>query len=298
MIKLIDIEERKVECLITGKGEKTVVIMPGMGGNIYEWMDIVDEISQYAKVIVVHRSGVGNSMLHKNYSNTFIAANDLYRLLLELGLKEKVILVGHSYGGLCVQHFARLYPQKVESILLVESSSIETGNKFDELETPISHENYSNEVFIKLWTKYSEYTREELKEEVKPELTQKEIDFPIDIQSELLEFYIRPQLYKTQLSELLDLQNTAMLMKSAGEFPNCPLIILIEDPEFSIKEMIEGGLPKIEAERIEELSQKLSHGLKELSNKCQLRSVKNSNHCIHETRPDAVIDSIKELVFA
>lgn len=298
MIKLINIEERKIECLITGKGEKTVVIMPGMGGNIYEWMDIVDEISQYAKVIVIHRSGVGNSTLHENGSNTCIAANDLYILLRELGIEEKVILLGHSYGGLCVQHFARLYPQKVESIALVESSSIDTGNKFDELETPISNENYSNEVFIKLWTKYSEYTRERLKEEVKPELAQKQLKFPIDIQNELLEFYIRPQLYKAQLSELFDLQSTAMLMKNAGYFPNCDLIILIEDPEFSIKEMIKEGLPKIEAERIEELSQKLSHGLKELSNRCKLRVVKNSNHCIHETRPDVVIDSIKELLFA
>jgi len=298
MIKLIDIEGRKVECLITEKREKTVVIMPGMGGNIYEWMDIVSEISPYANVIVIHRSGVGNSMLHEKCSNTFIAANDLYLLLIELGIEYKVILVGHSYGGLCVQHFARLYPQKVESIILVESSSIETGNKFDELETPISHENYSNEVFIKLWTEYSEHTRERLKEEIKPELTQKQLKLPIDIQNELLEFYIKPQLYKNQLSELLDLQNTAMLMKNAGDFPNCPLIILIEDPEFSIKEMIEQGLPKIEADRIEELSQKLSHGLKELSNICELRIVKNSNHCIHETRPDAVIDSIKELLFS
>ena len=298
MIKLIDIEGRKVECLITEKREKTVVIMPGMGGNIYEWMDIVDEISPYANVIVIHRSGVGNSVLHEKCSNTFIAANDLYLLLIELGIKEKVILVGHSYGGLCVQHLARLYPQKVESIILVESSSIETGNKFDELETPISHENYSNEVFIKLWTEYSQYTRERLNEEIKPELTQEQLKFPVDIQNELLEFYISPQLYKNQLSELLDLQNTAMLMKNAGDFPNCPLMILIRDSEFSTKEMIEEGLPKIEAERIEDLSQKLSHGLKELSNICELRIVKNSNHCIHETRPDAVIDSIKELLFS
>lgn len=298
MVKLIEIKGRKIEYLITGKGEKTVVIMPGMGGNIYEWMDIVDEISPYANVIVIHRSGVGNSTLDANGSNTFIAANDLHLLLIELDIKEKVILVGHSYGGLCVQHFARLYPQKVESILLVESSSIDTGNKFDELETPISHENYSNEVFIKLWTEYSQCTREVLKEKVKPKLSQKQLELPNNIQNELLEFYIRPQIYKAQLSELLDLQSTVMLMKNAGDFPNCPLIILIEDLEFSIKEMMEEGLPKIEAERIEELSQKLSHGLKKLSNRSELRIVENSNHCIHETRPDAVIDSIKELVFA
>ncbi|BCZ48134.1 hypothetical protein psyc5s11_42010 [Clostridium gelidum] len=37
----------------------------------------------------------------------------------------------------------------------------------------------------------------------------------IDIQNELLEFYIRQQLYKTQFSELLDLQSTGMFMESA-----------------------------------------------------------------------------------
>jgi len=86
-------------------------------------------------------------------------------------------------------------------------------------------------------------------------------------------------------------------MKNVGDFPNCPLIILVEDPEYSIKEMIEEGIPRIEAEKIEELLQKLSHGLIELSNRSVLRIIKDSNHCINETRPDAVIDAIKELLF-
>jgi pimeloyl-ACP methyl ester carboxylesterase len=296
MIKLIDIKERKVECLIKGNGEKTVVIMPGMGCSIYDWIDIVDEISEHAKVIAIHRPGVGNSEPHIKGSNTFIASKDLYYLLLELDIEEKVILVGHSYGGLCVQHFARLYPSKVESIVLVESASIDRGDKFDKLQTPISDETTSDEVYIELWTKYSKYTKERLIKEVKPELSQKQLKLPINIQNELLEFYVRPEIYKTQLSELLDLKNTVMTINNAGDFPDCPLIILVEDPEYSIKEMIEEGIPKIEAERIEELSQKLSYGLKELSNRSELRIIKNSNHCINETSPDAVVDSIRKLI--
>jgi hypothetical protein len=56
--------------------------------------------------------------------------------------------------------------------------------------------------------------------------------------------------------------------------------------------------PKIEAEIIKELSQKSSHGLKELSNICELKIVKNSNYRMYKTRSDAVIDSIKELLFS
>lgn len=297
MSKLIDIKGRKVECLIKGNGEKTVVIMPGMGGSIYDWIDIVDVISQYAKVIAIHRPGVGNSELHIEGSNTFIAAKDLYSLLIELQINEKVILVGHSYGGLCVQHFARLYPEKVDSVVLVESASMHREDKYDKLRTPISDETTSDETYINLWTRYSKYTKERLIEEVKPQLSEKELKLPINIQKVLLDFYVKPEIYINQLSEIVDLRNTVMDMKNAGDFPNCPLIILIEDPCYSINEMIEEGIPKIEAERIEELSQKLSHGLKELSTKSKVRIVKKSNHCINETRPDVVIDSIKEFIF-
>ena len=297
MLKIIDIEGRKVECLITGNGEKTVVIMPGMGGSIYDWIDIVEKISQYAKVIVIHRPGVGNSEVHIEGSNTFIASKDLYALLIELEIEEKVILVGHSYGGLCIQHFARLYPKKVHSVVLVESASMYREDKYDKLETPLSGETTSDKTYIDLWTQYSKYTKERLIEEVKPQLSEKELKLPINIQKELLEFYVKPEIYINQLSEIVDLRSTVMDMNNAGNFPNCPLIILIEDPCYSINEMIEEGIPKIEAERIEELSQNLSHGLKKLSTKSKVRIVKKSNHCINETRPDAVIDAIKELLF-
>lgn len=45
--------------------------------------------------------------------------------------------------------------------------------------------------------------------------------------------------------------------------------------------MIEQGISKIEAERIEKLSQELSNGLKELSSISEIRVIKNSNHCIN-----------------
>ncbi|WP_035290428.1 alpha/beta hydrolase [Clostridium sp. KNHs214] len=297
MIKLSTIKGRKIEYLITGSGENTVVIMLGMGCSMYAWLDIADEISKYAKVIIIHRPGVGNSELHHEGSNTLIAAKDLYSLLTELNINEKVILVGHSYGGLCVQHFARLYPEKVESVLLVESASMYREDKFDKLECPISNKTDSDEIYFKLWTRYSKYTKDKLIEEIKPELSKEELKQPLDIQNELLDFYVRPEIYVNQLSELIDLRNTSGNMNTSGDFPNCPLIILIQDPVYSIKEMVEEGVPKIEAERIVELSQKLSYGLKELSNNSKCTIVKDSNHCINETRPDAVIDSIKELLF-
>ncbi|MBU5427182.1 alpha/beta hydrolase [Tissierella pigra] len=296
IIKLANINGRKVEYLFKGKGENIVVIMPGMGGCIYDWLEIVDEIEKYVQVIIIHRPGVGNSELHTDGSNTSIASEDLFSLLNLLNIKERIILVGHSYGGLCVQHFARIYPEKVKSVLLVESASIYRQDKFEKLNTSISDVFSSDEVYMKLWKKYSKYTKDKLVEELKPSLYQKESNLSSEIQKELLNIYVNPNIYINQLSEIVDLRNNVINMKEMQSFPNCPLIILIEDPYYSINEMVEEGVPRIEAEKIEALAQTLSHKLKYLSDDSKIVIVNNSNHCIHETRPDIVIDAIKDLL--
>ncbi|WP_454054723.1 hypothetical protein [Clostridium sp. Marseille-Q7071] len=45
MLKIASIERRKAEYLIKGNGEKTVAIMVGMGCSIYDWLNIIEDIS-------------------------------------------------------------------------------------------------------------------------------------------------------------------------------------------------------------------------------------------------------------
>lgn len=295
MVKLTKINDRYVEYFIKGEGKKTVAIMVGMGCSLYDWLEIAEEISKYAKVIIIHRPGIGNSDPHDKGSSTEIAAKDLNGLLNALNINEKVILVGHSYGGLCVQHYARLYHEMVESIVLVESSSME-AHKVSELVLPVMDEFASDEVYISLWKKYSTYSKEQLMEEVKPELTDRELVLPKEIQKEILELNINPQFYRTQLYELLDLRNNVLKIKDAGEFPKVPVKILVKDSEYAIKEMISEGAPREEAETLEESLKALAYGLKDLSPISELMIIEKSNHCMNETRPDAIIEVIKELI--
>lgn len=297
MIELINIGERNVECLIKGEGKNTVIILPGMGCSIYSWMSVVNDISEYSKVIVIHRPGVGNSDAHESGSTTIAASEDLFEIIKKLNINEKIILVGHSYGGLCVQNFARLHPEIIKGIVLVDSSSI-NAHKFNELYLPISNEIGSDEYYIKMWTSYSKYTKEQLKEEINVTLGIEELKLPRDIQEKIIEFIITPELYKSMISETIDLRSTVKNINSIGEFPNVPLIILVRDYEYSIlKSINEGGIPKEEAESIEDLWQELSNELKCLSNESELREVEGSGHSIHIDMQGVVVDSIKELIF-
>lgn len=296
MIELINIGERNVECLIDGEGENTVIIIPGMSCSMYSWINVVKDICKYAKVIVIHRPGVGNTDEHKDGSTTLTASEDLFAIIKKLNINEKIILVGHSYGGLCVQKFTRLHPDIIKGIVLVDSSSV-NAYKFNELYLPISNGTGSEEYYIKKWTDYSQYNKEQLNQEIKPTLGIDEVKLANDIQEKIIDFYISPSLYKSALSEIIDLRTSVKNTNSIGEFSSIPLIILVRDYEYSItKSISEGGIPKEEAEKIEGLWQELSNELQMLSNKSKLIEVTGSSHAIHQDRQDVVVNSIRQFI--
>ncbi|WP_291581923.1 alpha/beta fold hydrolase [Clostridium sp. UBA6640] len=296
VIALINIGDINLECLIEGTGEKTVVIVPGMGCSFYPWLSIANEISKYAKVVSFHRTGYGSSDAHIESSTTEIATVDLHALLEKLNIKENIILVGHSYGGLCVQHFARVYPKKICGVVLVDSSSVD-GYKFNELHLPVSDKTEGDDIFIKEWTRYSKYTKEQLENELKPSLSAKELQLPSEVQNRILDFLVNPELYRNTLSELIDLRIGVRKIKDTGSFPQVPLKILVRDTEYNINESIKAdGIPRVEAESIENLWRDLSLELKQLSDKSEIKFIENSGHCIHEDNPEEVIKAIKDLI--
>ncbi|WP_346916612.1 alpha/beta fold hydrolase [Clostridium sp.] len=233
----------------------------------------------------------------QNGNTTVTASEDLFAIIKNLNINKNIILVGHSYGGLCVQNFARLHPQIIKGIVLVDSSSV-NAYKFNELELSASDETQSDEYYIKTWTNYSQYTKEQLKEEIKPTLELEELKLPSDIQEKIIDFIITPQLYKSVVSEAIDLKSTVRNINSNGKFPSIPLIILVRDYEYCVQKSIdEDRVPKSEAEKIEGLWQELSNELKYLSNKSELRVAKGSGHSIHLDKQSVVIHSIKELIY-
>ena len=295
-MNIIDINQRKVEYLMVGKGTNVVVIVPGMGCSIYSWLNVVDEIKKDAKVIVFHRSGLGNTDLHPKGNSTETACEDLNNLMKVLQISEKVILVGHSYGGICVQHFARLYPNKVKALVLVDSSSMD-AYKFNELDIPVADETQSDEAYVKEWTRQSKLTKEQLNEEIKPSLSSEELSFPIEVQKRILDFMISPNLYKSAIDETIDLRYGVKNIRDVGEFPDIPLKVLVRDYEYSLKETIdEDGIPKKEAEKLENLWRELSYDLAKLSNQSEIKFVKDSGHAIHNDQRQIVINTIKELL--
>lgn len=98
-----------MEVLSEGNKGKTIVILTGMGCSFDEWYKITEDLSETNRVVMFHRPGLGESEIGNGNEtrNTQAVVNELLELLTVLEITEPIILVGHSYGGLCAQHFVK-----------------------------------------------------------------------------------------------------------------------------------------------------------------------------------------------
>ena len=81
---------------------------------------------------------------------------ELHMLLNKLAIQEPFILIGHSYGGLCAQHFAMLHEDKLQALILVDSTSMNL-HRLDELHLPISDQTDSDDVWFQKYNMYSKW---------------------------------------------------------------------------------------------------------------------------------------------
>jgi pimeloyl-ACP methyl ester carboxylesterase len=129
MVEQIDIGGRTLAAQIKGSGPTTVVLEVGAGGGGIgiAWNGVDDRIAQFARVVVYDRAGVGQSApAPERFPTAGDRARDLAALLDGLNIREPVILAGWSLGGLIVEHFALLHPERVAGLLLIDPTPIDT----------------------------------------------------------------------------------------------------------------------------------------------------------------------------
>lgn len=120
--EMIDIGGYSLYVEDTGTGKVTVIFDAGMGDDSSVWNKVVEEVSQFSRVITYDRAGLGWSEKspHERDSKTIVA--ELHSVLEEKGITGPIILVGHSFGGVNMQRYALTYPEDVAALVLVDSA--------------------------------------------------------------------------------------------------------------------------------------------------------------------------------
>ncbi len=123
--RCIDIGKYKLYAQIYGKSAPVVIFDSGSGDDSTVWNAVAPEVSQFARVVIYDRAGLGKSD-PKPGNDPITSKNSVEALKILLkkeNIKPPYILVGHSRGGLNMQLFAEMYPHDVAGVILVDSVS-------------------------------------------------------------------------------------------------------------------------------------------------------------------------------
>ncbi len=119
---MVRVGEHRLHLYCTGRGEPTVVMDSGLGGNSLDWTRVQPEVAAYTRVCTYDRAGYGWSELGPLPRTSEKIADELHTLLKKAGVLGPYILVGHSFGGYNVRLFASRYPQETAGIILVDAA--------------------------------------------------------------------------------------------------------------------------------------------------------------------------------
>jgi pimeloyl-ACP methyl ester carboxylesterase len=120
--RLIDVGGHKLHINCTGSGSPTVVLEPGLGDTssmMSGW--IAPAVAKTTRVCVYDRAGRGWSEASPSPRDGVGTATDLHSLLARAGEAGPFVLAGHSAGGVYVLNFAKLYPDQVAGVVLLDS---------------------------------------------------------------------------------------------------------------------------------------------------------------------------------
>lgn len=103
-----------------GQGSPTVVFESGLGDGKDTWASVLPEIAKTNRVFAYDRPGYGTSPKTDVPRDPCSIATEERDLLQASGLRPPYILVGHSAGGLYQYAFAKLFPQDVAGVVLLD----------------------------------------------------------------------------------------------------------------------------------------------------------------------------------
>ena len=121
-----DAHELAIRCW--GDGSPAIVFEaghPAAGITDYEvsldFQSVVHSLAEEVTVCVYDRAGEGLSVPIPNRRRTVDdVVNDLHELLNKVGVPDPFLLVGASFGGLIIVHYAGRYPSEVAGLVLLD----------------------------------------------------------------------------------------------------------------------------------------------------------------------------------
>lgn len=117
-------ERGLIAAIMTGpeiaQASDVVVFVHGITANAHTWPLIISRLPNDVATISVDLRGRGDSADLPGPWGMKTHADDLARLLDDLGVDRQILMVGHSMGAFVTSTFATTYPERIRGAVLVD----------------------------------------------------------------------------------------------------------------------------------------------------------------------------------
>ncbi len=297
---LMVIESATLSYKVLGDDKIDLVIEMGLGASAGEWLHIAEALSKTHTVLLYERAGYGSSGRSKLERTPENIAFELHELLSKLPHEEKITILAHSQGGLYAQQFARCYTQSVKRLVLLDPLS---ANDMD-FKKHLSKKEYKGGGVDKsgnfrlpliLARLHMGGLIKKAMQSAPPFYYYDK--FGVDEKEYILNAFTRPLFYETAIQEykLAHEDEHIAGLKEKENFPQIPLYLITHSSEKAVSEIMSfGRLSESEAEKVEEIWQKLMKEYLSFSDKSCYAQANNSSHYIHLTDSDMLREAVEK----
>ena len=261
--KMVNIYSHSLSMFSKGSGTPAIVIDVGFAESYNNWMQIIDSLSEYSRVIAYDRAGYGQSEPGPFPRDCQQEVLELNTMLERANVKQPYIIIGHSLGALNAQYFAYMFSTATAGLVLLDPPPfgwISGRADFPDLDSMAREQ---TESFYSM--------AEMARASVNPE-------------DELFAEY-----FETLASEHSSMFNSsAELIGSIGSFSDLPLTVIAggrANPRFGKS-----------AERFQRFWINESRAVASKSSRGKFVLIEESTHHIHKDFPQQVISEIKKML--
>ncbi|MBU3137343.1 alpha/beta hydrolase [Clostridium gasigenes] len=143
---LVEVDGKKMHIYSQGEGKKTIVLMPGLGSIApsIDFKPLIEELEKDFKVVVVEPFGYGFSDETSKERSVENIVDETRMGLKEANIDGPYILMPHSISGVYAQYYAAIYPEEVESIIMLDTTLVKTiVEESDSIDLSIGKKQYN-----------------------------------------------------------------------------------------------------------------------------------------------------------
>lgn len=123
--QLVNVDDGKMHIYSMGSGDKTIVLLPGMGVGLpsAEFSPLMRKLSEKYTVVCVEYFGVGFSSGTSKPRTCENYVEETRAALNQAGFKAPYVLMPHSISSVYSEYYAAKHPDEVEAVISLDGTS-------------------------------------------------------------------------------------------------------------------------------------------------------------------------------